>query len=65
MLMRLLILLLRQVFSSQATEQLQELIFKLAITDAISNLEYKIDFLHKVSAQLGFNVMNKYGKGIN
>jgi hypothetical protein len=41
-----------QVFSSQATDALQELIFKLSITDAISNLNYKIDFLHKVAVAL-------------
>ena len=37
-----------QVFSSQATDELQELIFKVAIVDAVNHLEYKIDFLHKV-----------------
>ncbi len=37
-----------QVFSSQANDLMQELLFKLAVTDSINDLQYKIDFLHKV-----------------
>ena len=40
---------IEQVFSSQANDLMQELLFKLAITDAINDLQYKVDFLHKVS----------------
>ncbi len=37
-----------QVFSSQANDLMQELLFKLAVTDSINDLQYKIDFQHKV-----------------
>ena len=48
---------IEQVFSSQANDLMQELLFKLAVTDAINDLQYKVDFLHKV--QLHVFIKNK------